>query len=130
MQRHDSLRAVRSPLLRAGHAPADRSSTLLLALHAAMAARRSDQLHALLLQHGPDRFAQALAALTQRQQADVLSLLTPQERAEVYRHLPITARRQWLQASTVTRASLSRRLLGSCQRQWHWLRNTLRHRQA
>lgn len=103
-----------------------RTSTLQLALQAAIAARHTGQLHALLQQHGPDLFAHALVALTQRQQADVLSLLAAQERAEVYRHLPVQARRQWLQSTTVTRPPLHRRLLCACQRNWHWLRDTLR----
>lgn len=107
-----------------------RASTLQLALQAAIAARHTGQLHALLQQHGPDLFAHALVALTQRQQADVLSLLAAQERAEVYRHLPAHARRQWLQSATVTRPPLRRRLLCACQRNWHWLRATLRSSQA
>lgn len=107
-----------------------RASTLQLALQAAIAARHTGQLHALLQQHGPDLFAHALVALTQRQQADVLSLLAAQERAEVYRHLPATARRQWLQAAMAVRQPLRRRLLCACQRNWHWLRDTLSHSQA
>ncbi|QRI90021.1 hypothetical protein JQN63_28220 [Delftia lacustris] len=107
-----------------------RASTLQLALQAAIAARHTGQLHALLQQHGPDLFAHALVALTQRQQADVLSLLAAQERAEVYRHLPTHARRQWLQSATVARPPLRRRLLCACQRNWHWLRATLRSSQA
>lgn len=113
---------------RASHT--SRASTLQLALQAAIAARHTGQLHALLQQHGPDLFAPALVALTQRQQADVLSLLAAQERAEVYRHLPAHARRQWLQSATVTRPPLRRRLLCACQRNWHWLRATLRSSQA
>ncbi|HBY36894.1 MAG TPA: hypothetical protein DEH65_18305, partial [Delftia acidovorans] len=113
---------------RASHT--SRASTLQLALQAAIAARHTGQLHALLQQHGPDLFAHALVALTQRQQADVLSLLAAQERAEVYRHLPAHARRQWLQSATVTRPPLRRRLLCACQRNWHWLRATLRSSQA
>ena len=113
---------------RASHT--SRASTLQLALQAAIAARHTGQLHALLQQHGPDLFAPALVALTQRQQADVLSLLAAQERAEVYRHLPAHARRQWLQSATVTRLPLRRRLLCACQRNWHWLRATLRSSQA
>ena len=113
---------------RASHT--SRASTLQLALQAAIAARHTGQLHALLQQHGPDLFASALVALTQRQQADVLSLLAAQERAEVYRHLPAHARRQWLQSATVTRPPLRRRLLCACQRNWHWLRATLRSSQA
>lgn len=101
--------------LRATHAAprasTSRTSTLQLALQAAIAARHTGQLHALLQQHGPDLFAHALVALTQRQQADVLSLLAAQERAEVYRHLPVHARRQWLQSATVARLPLRRRLL-------------------
>lgn len=107
-----------------------RASTLQLALQAAIAARHTGQLHTLLQQHGPDLFAHALVALTQRQQADVLSLLAAQERAEVYRHLPAHARRQWLQSATVARPPLRRRLLCACQRNWHWLRTTLRSSQA
>lgn len=107
-----------------------RASTLQLALQAAIAARHTGQLHTLLQQHGPDLFAHALVALTQRQQADVLSLLAAQERAEVYRHLPAHARRQWLQSATVARPPLRRRLLCACQRNWHWLRATLRLSQA
>ncbi|AOV03187.1 MULTISPECIES: hypothetical protein [Delftia] len=107
-----------------------RASTLQLALQAAIAARHTGQLHTLLQQHGPDLFAHALVALTQRQQADVLSLLAAQERAEVYRHLPAHARRQWLQSATVARPPLRRRLLCACQRNWHWLRATLRSSQA
>lgn len=113
---------------RASHT--SRASTLQLALQAAIAARHTGQLHALLQQHGPDLFAPALVALTQRQQADVLSLLAAQERAEVYRHLPAHARRQWLQSATVARPPLRRRLLCACQRNWHWLRATLRSSQA
>ncbi|WP_313235080.1 hypothetical protein [Delftia acidovorans] len=113
---------------RASHT--SRASTLQLALQAAIAARHTGQLHALLQQHGPDLFAHALVALTQRQQADVLSLLAAQERAEVYRHLPAHARRQWLQSATVARPPLRRRLLCACQRNWHWLRATLRSSQA
>ncbi|WP_428140131.1 hypothetical protein [Delftia acidovorans] len=113
---------------RASHT--SRASTLQLALQAAIAARHTGQLHALLQQHSPDFFAHALVALTQRQQADVLSLLAAQERAEVYRHLPAHARRQWLQSATVTRPPLRRRLLCACQRNWHWLRATLRSSQA
>lgn len=113
---------------RASHT--SRASTLQLALQAAIAARHTGQLHALLQQHSPDLFAHALVALTQRQQADVLSLLAAQERAEVYRHLPAHARRQWLQSATVTRPPLRRRLLCACQRNWHWLRATLRSSQA
>lgn len=120
--------------LRATHAAprasTSRTSTLQLALQAAIAARHTGQLHALLQQHGPDLFAHALVALTQRQQADVLSLLAAQERAEVYRHLPVHARRQWLQSATVARLPLRRRLLCACQRNWHWLRTTLRSSQA
>lgn len=107
-----------------------RASTLQLALQAAIAARHTGQLHTLLQQHGPDLFAHALVALTQRQQADVLSLLAAQERAEVHRHLPAHARRQWLQSATVARPPLRRRLLCACQRNWHWLRATLRSSQA
>lgn len=107
-----------------------RASTLQLALQAAIAARHTGQLHTLLQQHGPDLFAHSLVALTQRQQADVLSLLAAQERAEVYRHLPAHARRQWLQSATVARPPLRRRLLCACQRNWHWLRATLRSSQA
>ncbi|MDC2857636.1 MULTISPECIES: hypothetical protein [unclassified Delftia] len=107
-----------------------RASTLQLALQAAIAARHTGQLHTLLQQHGPDLFAHALVALTQRQQADVLSLLAAQERAEVYRHLPAHARRQWLQSATVARPPLRRRLLCACQRNWHWLHATLRSSQA
>lgn len=107
-----------------------RASTLQLALHSAIAARRTDHLHALLLQHGADLFAHALVALTQRQQADVLSLLAAAERAEVYRHLPAAARRQWLRSAALSRQPLRRRLLGTCQRQWHWLRNALRLHRA
>lgn len=113
---------------RASHS--SRASTLQLALQAAIAARHTGQLHALLQQHGPDLFARALVALTQRQQADVLSLLAAQERAEVYRHLPAHARRQWLQSATVARPPLRRRLLCACQRNWHWLRTTLGSSQA
>lgn len=110
--------------------PTTRASTLQLALQAAIAARHTGQLHTLLQQHGPDLFAHSLVALTQRQQADVLSLLAAQERAEVYRHLPAHARRQWLQSATVARPPLRRRLLCACQRNWHWLRATLRSSQA
>ena len=113
---------------RASHT--SRAGTLQLALQAAIAARHTGQLHTLLQQHGPDLFAHSLVALTQRQQADVLSLLAAQERAEVYRHLPAHARRQWLQSATVTRPPLRRRLLCACQRNWHWLRATLRSSQA
>lgn len=121
MQRLDPLRTAHS-LSRAG--------TVQLALSCAIAARRTDHLQALLRQHGPDLFAQALVALTQRQQAGILSLLAAQERAEVYRHLPATARRQWLQSATAARPPLPRRLRCACQRQWHWLRHVLRLRHA
>ena len=107
-----------------------RASTLQLALQAAIAARHTGQLHTLLQQHGPDLFAHSLVALTQRQQADVLSLLAAHERPDVYRHLPAHARRQWLQSATVARPPLRRRLLCACQRNWHWLRATLRSSQA
>lgn len=116
MQRLDPLRAPHST---------SRASTVQLALHGAIAARRTDQLQALLLQHGPALFAQALVALTQRQQADILSLLAPQQRADVYRHLPAAARRHWLQSATAARPPLTRRLQCACQRQWHWLRQAL-----
>ncbi|MDR0227009.1 MAG: hypothetical protein LBI66_11350 [Burkholderiaceae bacterium] len=102
-----------------------RASILPLALQAAIAARRTEQLHDLLLQHGPHLFAHAVEALTPRQQADILSLLAPQQRAEVYRHLAPAARRQWLQSATVARQPLTRRLLGTCQRNWHWLLSSL-----
>lgn len=125
MQRLDTLRAKRSTSPISGTGPAGRSPVLHLALNAAIAAHRTDQLHALLLQHGPDLFAHALVALTQRQQADVLSLLAPQERAEVYRQLPARARRQWLQSATAKRQPLPRSLRNACQRQWHWLRHAL-----
>lgn len=121
MQRLDSLRTPHSTC---------RTSTVQLALSCAIAARRTDQLQALLQQHGTDLFAQALVALTQRQQADILSLLAAQERAEVYRHLPASARRQWLQSAAAARQPLPRRLRHACQRQWHWLRQALHLRHA
>ncbi len=124
MQRLDPLRAPRS------HFPADgagRASPLQHSLQAALLARRTDALHTLLQQHGPGLFAQALVALTQRQQADILSLLAAQERAEVYRHLPAGARRQWLRSATAARQPLPRRLRHACRRQWNWLRNALHH---
>ncbi|CAB5718122.1 Uncharacterised protein [Delftia tsuruhatensis] len=127
------MRHLITPLRTAPAAPrasTSRASTLQRVLHAAISARHTGHLHALLVQHGPDSFAHALMALTQRQQADVLSLLAAQERAEVYRHLPAHARRQWLQSATVARPPLRRRLLCACQRNWHWLRATLRSSQA
>lgn len=95
------------------------------ALRAAIAARHTQRLHALQHQHGASFFAHALTALTQRQQADILSLLAAQERADVYRHLPASARRQWLQASAAARMPLHRRMLCTCQRHWQWLRHAL-----
>lgn len=123
------MRHLITPLRTAPAAPrasTSRASTLQRALHAAISARHTGHLHALLVQHGPDSFAHALMALTQRQQADVLSLLAPQERAEVYRHLPASARRQWIAAAARTRQPLARRLRGACQRHWHWLRDSFR----
>ena len=83
---------------RASHT--SRASTLQLALQAAIAARHTGQLHALLQQHGPDLFAHALVALTQRQQADVLSLLAAQERVLGREH-PDTLRTQSRLANAV-----------------------------
>jgi hypothetical protein len=77
------MQHIITPLRAAPAAPragTSRTSTLQLALQAAIAARHTGQLHALLQQHGPNLFAHALVALTQRQQADILSLLAAQER--------------------------------------------------
>lgn len=65
--------------------------TLPLALSAALSGRRASVLRHLLQSHGPVSFADAVACLTGRHMADVLSLLSVCERAEVYRHLTAAA---------------------------------------
>lgn len=88
------------------------------ALRAALASHRPDVLHDLLQCHGPATFAFALAGSSARAMADALSLLTPPQRAAVYRHLPGAARRQiapWVHADG---HSATRRPLGATLARW------------
>ena len=62
--------------------------TLRRALHAAVAAHRSDHLRELLARQGEARFAGALATLSPRARSDALSMLQPDRRVCVIRHLP------------------------------------------
>ena len=71
--------------------------TLPLALSAAQSARRAPTLRHLLQSHGPVNFADALAALTGRHMADILSLLSVANRAAVYRELKPAASAQLAQ---------------------------------
>lgn len=71
--------------------------TLPLALSAALSARRASTLRHLFRSHGPVNFAGAVASLSGRHMADVLSLLSVCERAEVYRNLTPAASAQLAQ---------------------------------
>lgn len=75
----------------------DSNGTLPLALSAALSARRASTLRHLLQSHGPLDFGSAVACLTGRHMADVLSLLSVAERAAVYRHLPPAANARLVQ---------------------------------
>ena len=75
----------------------DPNGTLQLALSAALSARRASTLRHLLQSHGPLDFGSAVACLTGRHMADVLSLLGVAERAAVYRHLPPAANARLVQ---------------------------------
>ena len=62
--------------------------TLRRALHAAVAAHRSDHLRELLARQGEERFANGLAALSSRARSDALSMLVLDQRVSVIRSLP------------------------------------------
>lgn len=61
--------------------------TLTFALNAALTARRTTVPSQLLDGHGSFIFSLALAALPSRKMAEVLFMLAPDERADVYRRL-------------------------------------------
>jgi len=84
---------VWNPALRSAQAP---SATTALAQHirSAIAQRQPGRLQELLQQHGPQRFAQALALWSSRVVMDGLSLLPPQPRHSLLPHLPRDQRLQ------------------------------------
>ncbi|MDI9856741.1 hypothetical protein [Comamonas sp. 17RB] len=64
------------------------SNTLQIDLRAALMARQATQVRALLATHGLPAFARAISRCSARVAADALSLLCPDDRQAVLRHLP------------------------------------------